>query len=84
LKEALAGIKDVAVIDRACSFGLEGPVGSEIKSIMGNGTGSNVYGFIAGIGGREIKPASVESVFRKIIDGKADPVKANWVEVRND
>ena len=82
LREALRHIPKIGVIDRACSFGLGGPVGSEVKSVLQSGGAKEVYGFIAGLGGREIRPTSVEGIFRRMLAGEADPDGINWVEVR--
>ncbi|MDP8205325.1 MAG: hypothetical protein P9L92_01575 [Candidatus Electryonea clarkiae] len=82
LKELIPEGSQVGVIDRAVSFGISGPVGSEVKSVLSPESRNSVYGFIAGLGGREIQPESVESVFRAMLEGSADPVGINWVDVR--
>ena len=54
----------------------------EAKAVLAASGDHEVYSFIAGLGGREIRPASAESVFRGILDGEADPHGLNWVDVR--
>jgi 2-oxoisovalerate ferredoxin oxidoreductase alpha subunit len=82
LQEALQPGAKLAVIDRAVSFGLAGPVGTEARASLAPVGRNQVYSFIAGLGGREIRPASVEGVFRTVLEEKVDPVGINWVEVR--
>jgi 2-oxoisovalerate ferredoxin oxidoreductase alpha subunit len=82
LREAVRPGAHLGIIDRACSFGMGGPVGTEVKAVLGSEARDRVYGFIAGLGGREIRPESAEGVFRQMWAGKADPVGINWVEVR--
>jgi pyruvate/2-oxoacid:ferredoxin oxidoreductase alpha subunit len=82
LQQALPPGAALAVIDRAVSFGLAGPVGTEARATLATHGDHDVYSFIAGLGGREILPGSVEGVFRKVLNNEADPVGINWVEVR--
>jgi pyruvate/2-oxoacid:ferredoxin oxidoreductase alpha subunit len=82
LREILPPGAALAVVDRAVSFGMAGPVGTEARAVLAPGGDHDVYSFIAGLGGREIKPASMEGVFRTVLEGKADPVGMNWVDLR--
>lgn len=82
LREAIRPGVHLGIIDRACSFGMGGPVATEVKAVLGSEARDRVCGFIAGLGGREIRPESAEGVFRQMLAGKADPVGINWVEVR--
>jgi pyruvate/2-oxoacid:ferredoxin oxidoreductase alpha subunit len=70
----------VGVVDRACSFGQGGPVATETKAVIGNR--NPVYGFIAGLGGREITPKSAHTIYHALMEQTADPQGINWVEVR--
>lgn len=82
LREAYRPGTRLAIIDRACSFGMGGPVGTEAKAALGSAGGDRIFGFVAGLGGREIRPSSAEVVYRAVLDGTADPAGINWVEVR--
>jgi pyruvate ferredoxin oxidoreductase alpha subunit len=65
LREIVKGVKTLIVLDRAISFGLEGPVASEIKSALYPlEARPKVVGFVGGLGGRDISPAD----FKNIID----------------
>ncbi len=82
LKEAYRPGTRLAIIDRACSFGMGGPVGTEAKAVLGSEGGDDIFGFVAGLGGREIRPSTAEGIYRALLEGKADPSGINWVEVR--
>jgi len=63
VREALRGCKKVAVLDRNISFGQGGIFGQELKAVLCNERERpQVFGFIAGLGGRDITPASIEEV----------------------
>jgi len=57
--------KKIAVVDRNISYGHHGIFSQELKSALyGRGDCKPVFGFIAGLGGRDITPAS----FREVVD----------------
>jgi len=57
--------KKIAVVDRNISYGHHGIFAQELKSaIYGHAECKPVFGFIAGLGGRDITPAS----FREVVD----------------
>jgi 2-oxoisovalerate ferredoxin oxidoreductase alpha subunit len=60
VQKVLANVKKIGVIDRAVSFGHEGPFFSEVKSSM-YGFDIPLYGFIAGLGGRDVSITDIES-----------------------
>ncbi len=82
VREALAGAKKIAVIDRNISFGMGGIFAQEIKSALYNAPERPpIFGFIAGLGGRDITP----TVIREIIDyaeSHDEPEDLIWVGVK--
>jgi len=62
LREALKGVKTVAVIDRSVSCGGPGgPVASEVRSALySEGDSPRVVDFIVGISGRDVTPEDYE------------------------
>ncbi len=62
IRKALAGAKAVAVLDRACSFGLGGPVFHEIRSAL-YGHDIPLKSYIYGLGGRDTYVNDMEEVF---------------------
>jgi len=68
LKKAFKGLKGLAVIDRHISLGYEGPLYSEINSILSD-SDLNPVGYIAGLGGRDITLKHMETVFNDLENG---------------
>jgi len=71
LTEALKGCKAVAVMDRAVSFGAApgmGPLFTEITSALyvEGITGPKVLNYIYGLGGRDLVPPMVDSVYQDL------------------
>ena len=57
--EACGKAKHIGVIDRAVSYGHEGPFFTEVKAAL-YGKTTPVFGFIAGLGGRDVSVADIE------------------------
>jgi 2-oxoisovalerate ferredoxin oxidoreductase alpha subunit len=86
LRSSLAGLKGVAVLDRDISPGLGGILFSELTSALyGVKRPPAVRGFIAGLGGREIKVEdiiyTVESLVTSVEEGPADN---EWLDVKKE
>lgn len=64
----LSKAKVVGVLDRSMSFGaIGGPVYTGIRSsLFQNANGTGVYDYLYGLGGRDIKPASIKKVFSEL------------------
>lgn len=79
VRKVLGNIKKIGVIDRAVSFGHEGPFFSEVKASM---YGSNIphYGFIAGLGGRDVSIKDIESAVTYM--QKNEPSNLVWIGVK--
>lgn len=73
----------VAVVDRNISYGHHGIFYQEVKSAL-NGTDSSpgVFGFIAGLGGRDITPSSFKEIVQYTL--KKDKPEENivWIGVK--
>ena len=67
LKKAVKNLKGLAVLDRHISLGAKGPVFTEVNSIIPE---INVFGYIAGLGGRDVTLEQIESVFSDLEKGK--------------
>lgn len=76
IKRVCAGKKSIAIIDRAVSFGNEGPVYTEVKSALFDAV-IKVKGFIAGLGGRDVKPEHLKDAFKKTMD--SDNLDVEWL-----
>lgn len=61
LQKAIKNAKIIKVIDRAVSYGNQGPLFTEIKAI----TDKEVHGFITGLGGKDITIEILKSMLNK-------------------
>ncbi len=62
---------DLIVIDRNISIGMEGALFSEVKASLFGLSDSKVYGFIAGLGGKDVTVQDIEKICLKVIKGNA-------------
>lgn len=64
LVQALRGTRRVAVLEKALSAGAGGIVAAELRAALhAAGVALPVDGFVGGLGGRDLTPASIESVY---------------------
>ncbi|HUV86893.1 MAG TPA: pyruvate ferredoxin oxidoreductase [bacterium] len=81
VRELLLGRKKVAVVDRNISFGQEGIFCTEVKaSLYGQDGAPPVSGFIAGLGGRDVKVRDLLAVAEAA--EKDDCPEFNWYGVK--
>ena len=62
---------DLIVIDRNVSIGIGGAVFNEVKSSLYGKSNAKVYGYIAGLGGKDVTYKDIETMCKKVINGKA-------------
>lgn len=67
----IAENKTLAVIDRNISLGSGGGVFTEVKSALYGFCDSPVYGFVAGLGGKDVTHEDMADMVKKVIDKKA-------------
>ena len=83
VREALAGARKVAVIDRNISFGHGGIFAEEMKSALYNGAHRPpIFGFIIGLGGRDVTPASIRGIAEYIFEHDVPETEIIWREVK--
>jgi len=109
VRQALADIPKVAVIDRNISFGHGGIFAQEVKSAFYNPSTSRrgepfdklrtgfvepsghridgahrppIFGFIAGLGGRDVTPESIKEVINAALGNDAPPEEILWIGVK--
>lgn len=81
VRELLLGRKRVAVVDRNISFGQEGIFCTEVKaSLYGRDGAPPVLGFVAGLGGRDIKVRDLVAIAEAA--EKDDCPEFNWYGVK--
>ncbi len=73
IAKALDGVSTVGVIEKNLSPGsaMKGGVGPEVKDALWK-TGIEVYSYVAGLGGRDIRKKDVAAIARLAADGKGD------------
>jgi pyruvate ferredoxin oxidoreductase alpha subunit len=85
LREALKTAKKIAVIDRNCSFGAGGIFAQELKAALCNlDPCPHVYGYIAGIGGRDVTPGTIEDIYRRTQETDRPSDDGLWIGLREE
>lgn len=67
VRDALAGVDEVIVLDRANAPGSRGPLFTEIATTL-YGTGAEIRGHVYGLGGRELHPEDIRAVIAGEVD----------------
>jgi pyruvate ferredoxin oxidoreductase alpha subunit len=77
INNALKNVKKVGVLDKNISFGVGGAVYNDFKAKID----ADTYGFIVGLGGRDINPEDVD----EIIEKTKNPVKdITWIGLKGE
>jgi pyruvate/2-oxoacid:ferredoxin oxidoreductase alpha subunit len=77
--KALIGAKKAVVIDRNCSFGKGGIFADEIRGALANVPNRpDIYGYIMGLGGRDITPALIHEVVDEVRQSGPPQELAIW------
>ena len=83
LQERTASAGKVAVIDRNFSFGASGIFAQEVKAALCNVPGHPpVYGYVAGLGGRDITMEVIEDIYWLTKNSTAPENESSWVGLR--
>lgn len=82
VRRHLAKAGKIVVIDRNISFGYHGIFAQEVKSALYGHSDAPVYGFIAGLGGREIFPETIEGIVDEACRTEKPVTDDYWVEVK--
>jgi pyruvate/2-oxoacid:ferredoxin oxidoreductase alpha subunit len=83
LRKVLKGAKKIAVIDRNFSFGASGIFAQEIRAALCNlPKHPTVFGYVAGIGGRDVTPAIIEEIYWKTKKNKSPEKESIWIGLK--
>lgn len=87
IRKALGGKRVVGVLDRSAGLGAQaGPLSLEISTALSDSE-AQVYGYTAGLGGRDITEMTIETIFGELLEIRngslPGPVKA-WIDTRPD
>ncbi len=80
--DATRGLKGVGVLDRSVSFSASGSVVSEVKSALYGNSSIPVTGFVAGLGGRDVRVEDFYKMFDYIEKGKTGKYYIGWKEAQ--
>lgn len=81
VRRVLSKTERVAVLDRNIGFGSGGIFAQEIRASLHNHSVVPVYGFIAGLGGRDITPAVIRKIIR-YAQNHEEPKDMIWIGVQ--
>ncbi|MCG6911918.1 MAG: pyruvate ferredoxin oxidoreductase [Deltaproteobacteria bacterium] len=81
IREVLAGVPKLAVVDRNFSSGAGGIFAREIRAELCNLTVKPlVYSYIAGLGGRDVTLDTLSRILRETMNTDMPPVESVWVD----
>jgi pyruvate/2-oxoacid:ferredoxin oxidoreductase alpha subunit len=82
IREVVSRTQKVAVVDRNISYGHHGIFYQEVKSALyGDNHQLPLFGYIAGLGGRDITPAMFKDIARHVLAKKKPEERINWIGV---
>jgi pyruvate/2-oxoacid:ferredoxin oxidoreductase alpha subunit len=80
VREHLAHVQKIAVIDRNFSFGASGIFAQEIRAALHNNHNHPpVFGYITGLGGRDVTPEILTEIYWKTKNSTAPTDESVWV-----
>lgn len=87
LRELAVRADWIMILDRAVSYGYEGPLASETKAALyGMDHCPEVFSYVAGIGGREISAEMIAHAAEGILEGRAGvpgrPQEMPWINLQ--
>ena len=80
MREHLGHVQKIAVVDRNFSFGASGIFAQEIRAALHNNQNHPpVFGYIAGLGGRDVTPEVLTEIYWKTKNSTAPIDESVWV-----
>lgn len=83
LVEATQNARLVVVFDKGLSYGYQGPICADVKAALwGRATGPAVHGYIAGLGGRDVKARELVEAVResvRFLDQGTTRKETGWI-----
>ena len=85
IRRLLGPAQKAAVIDRNFSFGASGIFAQEIRAALCNlNPHPPVYGYIAGLGGRDITPQVLEDIYWSTKNDTAPQDDSSWIGLNRE
>jgi pyruvate/2-oxoacid:ferredoxin oxidoreductase alpha subunit len=80
IRQVLGSAHKIAVIDRNFSFGVSGIFAQEVRAALCNYKGHpSVFGYIAGLGGRDVTPETLEEIYWKTKSTDKPDAESIWI-----
>ncbi|MGD8367187.1 MAG: transketolase C-terminal domain-containing protein [Desulfobacterales bacterium] len=80
IRRAMEGVEKAAVIDRNFSVGAGGIFAQEVRAALcREKTCPQVFGYVAGLGGRDITPDTIEEIYTRTRDTDAPEEDSIWI-----
>jgi pyruvate ferredoxin oxidoreductase alpha subunit len=80
IRRHLGSVQKIAVVDRNFSFGASGIFAQEIRAALCNHPGHpQVFGYIAGLGGRDMTVDTLSEIYRKTKESWAPEDESVWI-----
>ncbi len=78
-------VKKIGVMDRNISFGATGIIYQETKAVLYNApVRPSLFGFIAGLGGRDITPETIKEIFSYLLNHDEPERETIWISLKSD
>ena len=85
VRRCVGQAQKLAVIDRNFSFGASGIFAQEIKAALYNATDHlPVFGYVAGLGGRDITPQTIEDIYWQTKKDRAPDGESIWIGLNQE
>jgi pyruvate/2-oxoacid:ferredoxin oxidoreductase alpha subunit len=82
IRSRVGSMQKLAVVDRNFSFGAGGIFAQELKAGLWHGEcRPGIYEYIAGLGGRDVTPKTLETVYRMTKDKNDPDPEPVWIEL---
>jgi pyruvate/2-oxoacid:ferredoxin oxidoreductase alpha subunit len=83
VRDIAQGVKKIAVVDRNISYGHHGIFFEEVKSALyGHADSLPLFGFIAGLGGRDITPSTLKEIALYALKKDKPEEEIIWIGVK--
>jgi pyruvate/2-oxoacid:ferredoxin oxidoreductase alpha subunit len=85
IRRHLGSARKIAVIDRNFSFGAGGIFAQEIRAALCNlASHPKVFGFVAGLGGRDITPETIEEIYNHTKINSSPDEESIWIGLNQE
>jgi pyruvate/2-oxoacid:ferredoxin oxidoreductase alpha subunit len=85
IRSHLGAARKIAVIDRNFSFGAGGIFAQEIRAALCNlGSHPPVFGFVAGLGGRDITPQTLTEIYQETKKNSTPAADSIWIGLNQE